>query len=291
MFNSTELTNEYNLLNDFLNSSLLDDPFYQTDPTPTAIPPADSTSLNAMASTSNLGNGWFGTTSAPPQNGVSMQHVPGTATPKTSGAAPSEKTKENYFMEAADPAGAAPPEERMNKLLHAKYKAGLLKPFNYVGGYARLNEWMSRNLHSSSKNRITQQFDKFRPTFRERIKPLNDIQLTQVEMWFERELMKYDRVFASMAIPACCWRRTGEIYRGNREMTDILGVQSVDDFREVGIPRFCILRSLTVVAIGKAGITQYPGRRVFGGVLGEVHCYCIRRGPEGHFDELSPEES
>jgi hypothetical protein len=31
-------------------------------------------------------------------------------------------------MTAADPAGTDPPEERMNKLLKAKYDAGLLKP-------------------------------------------------------------------------------------------------------------------------------------------------------------------
>jgi len=37
--------------------------------------------------------------------------------------------------------------------------------------------------------------------------------------------MEYDRVFASMAIPACCWRRTGEIFRGNREMAELVGVE------------------------------------------------------------------
>jgi len=45
-----------------------------------------------------------------------------------------------------------------------------------------------------------------------------------VEMWFERKLMEYDRVFASIAIPACCWRRTGEIFRGNREMAELIHV-------------------------------------------------------------------
>lgn len=36
--------------------------------------------------------------------------------------------------------------------------------------------------------------------------------------------MEYDRVFASMAIPACCWRRTGEIFRGNKEMAELIQV-------------------------------------------------------------------
>jgi hypothetical protein len=53
-----------------------------------------------------------------------------------------------------------------------------------------------------------------------------------VEMWFERSLMEYDRVFASMAIPACCWRRTGEIFRGNREMAELIHVP-IESFRDV----------------------------------------------------------
>lgn len=46
------------------------------------------------------------------------------------------KAQETYYMTAADPSGSDPPEEQMNKLLKAKYNAGLLKPFLYVKGYA-----------------------------------------------------------------------------------------------------------------------------------------------------------
>lgn len=127
-------------------------------------------------------------------------------------------------MTAADPSGSDPPEERMNKLLKAKYDAGLLKPFNYVKGYARLNQYMEKNMKQSSRQKILRQLDKFRPKFRERMQSLTDIELILVEMWFERSLMEYDRVFASMAIPACCWRRTGEIFRGNKEMAELIGV-------------------------------------------------------------------
>ncbi|TKA61780.1 hypothetical protein B0A55_11704, partial [Friedmanniomyces simplex] len=113
---------------------------------------------------------------------------------------------------------------RLHKLLKAKYDAGMLKPFNYVKGYARLQSYMSRHLHPSSQRRILEQLGRFRPKFREAMQGLSDVQLVLVEMWFERSLMEYDRVFASMAIPACCWRRTGEIFRGNREMADLLRV-------------------------------------------------------------------
>jgi hypothetical protein len=145
-----------------------------------------------------------------------------------------DKARETYYMTAADPAGTDPPEERMNKLLKAKYDAGLLKPFNYVKGYARLNQYMEKHMQQISRQKILRQLDKFRPKFRERMQSLTDIELILVEMWFERSLMEYDRVFASMAIPACCWRRTGEIFRGNNEMAQLIDVP-IEGLRDVSI--------------------------------------------------------
>ena len=37
-------------------------------------------------------------------------------------------------------------------------------------------------------------------------------------------LLDYDRVFSAMGVPACLWRRTGEIYKGNREFSELVGV-------------------------------------------------------------------
>jgi len=45
-----------------------------------------------------------------------------------------------------------------------------------------------------------------------------------IEEAFERMLLDYDRVFSAMGVPACLWRRTGEIYKGNREFTELVGV-------------------------------------------------------------------
>jgi len=53
-----------------------------------------------------------------------------------------------------------------------------------------------------------------------------------VEEFFERLLLDYDRVFTSMAIPACLWRRTGEIYRGNKEFAALINV-ALDELRDV----------------------------------------------------------
>ncbi|GFF94527.1 regulator of drug sensitivity 2 [Aspergillus udagawae] len=219
MFNAPEVTNEYNLLGDFLSSSLLDDGgIFPNDNLQGMY--SDPTLINSMA---NLDNTALlqqvqppqPTQSQPPQND-SVQGPSSTVV--------NDKARETYYMTAADPSGSDPPEERMNKLLKAKYDAGLLKPFNYVKGYARLNQYMEKNMKQSSRQKILRQLDKFRPKFRERMQSLTDIELILVEMWFERSLMEYDRVFASMAIPACCWRRTGEIFRGNKEMAELIGV-------------------------------------------------------------------
>lgn len=37
-------------------------------------------------------------------------------------------------------------------------------------------------------------------------------------------MLDYDRVFSAMGVPACLWRRTGEIYKGNREFSELVGV-------------------------------------------------------------------
>jgi hypothetical protein len=153
---------------------------------------------------------------------------------KTSTVIPIDKARERYLITAADPAGSDSPEERMNKLLKAKVDAGLLKPFNYVKGYARLNQYMEQNLQQTSRVRVLRQLDRFRPKFRERMMRLTDVDLVRIEMWFDKSLMEYDRVFASMAIPACCWRRTGEIYRGNKEMARLIHVP-MSKLRDVSI--------------------------------------------------------
>lgn len=45
-----------------------------------------------------------------------------------------------------------------------------------------------------------------------------------IEEAFERMLLDYDRVFSAMGVPACLWRRTGEIYKGNREFSELVGI-------------------------------------------------------------------
>lgn len=238
MFNNLEVSNEYNLLNDFLSTSLLDEgAFYAGDNGQGLY---SDPSLSNTISQFPKANGTFPSNFPTDQAAATAQVAVGNAITHPPSEVPLDKAREKYYMTAADPAGTATAEERMNRLLRAKYDAGLLKPFNYVKGYARLNQYMEKNMHVASRQRILRQLEKFRPRFRERMQKLTDIELVMVEMWFERKLMEYDRVFASMAIPACCWRRTGEIFRGNREMAELIHVplEQLRDVSDKMLPLF-----------------------------------------------------
>lgn len=232
MFNTSEVSNEYNLLNDFLNNSLMNDgAFYGGNDFHSLF--SDASLMNSMGSLNS--NSAFNPNGSRQQQLLPppAQNAAANTAQRSAGGVPIDKARERYLITAADPAGSDSPEERMNKLLKAKVDAGLLKPFNYVKGYARLNQYMEQNLQQISRVRVLRQLDRFRPKFRERMQSLTDVDLVRIEMWFDKSLMEYDRVFASMAIPACCWRRTGEIYRGNKEMARLIHVP-ISKLRDVG---------------------------------------------------------
>ena len=232
MFNAPEVTNEYNLLNDFLSTSLLDDgAMYSGQEVQTL--PEDSAAVPGVASTGSVSSAVLNLPQQQPAQFLGPPIIQAGSIRRPSSAAPTDKAQEAYYLTAADPSGSDAPDARINKLLQAKYDAGLLRPFNYVKGYAKLNHYMERHMQPISRQKILRQLDKFRPKFRERMQSLTDVELVLVEMWFERCLMEYDRVFASMAVPACCWRRTGEIFRGNKEMAQLVHVP-IERLRDVG---------------------------------------------------------
>jgi len=59
---------------------------------------------------------------------------------RSNGISPSDKT-ENFLLTAADQSDGSR-DERLTRVIKAKYEAGLLKPYNYVNGYARLSKYM-----------------------------------------------------------------------------------------------------------------------------------------------------
>ncbi|SGZ55949.1 CIC11C00000005241 [Sungouiella intermedia] len=143
----------------------------------------------------------------------------------------SDSARDKFFLTAADPTTEISPEERLKQVIKAKLEAGLLQPYNYAKGYARLQSYMDNYMNQSSRQRILKPLSIFRPAFRAIARTLKDVDLVLVEESFERMLLDYDRVFTSMAIPACLWRRTGEIYRGNKEFASLVGV-TTDDLKD-----------------------------------------------------------
>ncbi|KAG0225692.1 hypothetical protein BGW42_004131 [Actinomortierella wolfii] len=132
-------------------------------------------------------------------------------------------TTEKFFLTAANPSDGTN-EDRLTQVINAKFEAGFLKPYNYVNGYSRLQKYMDSNMSNISRQRILNVMGTFRPAFRSVAQSLTDIDLVLVEEAFERLLLDYDRVFSSMGIPACLWRRTGEIYKGNKEFAALVNV-------------------------------------------------------------------
>ena len=65
---------------------------------------------------------------------------------KTSGETPAivlpAATKTERFLLTAADQESGSRNERLNRVIRSKYEAGLLKPYNYVKGYARLSRWM-----------------------------------------------------------------------------------------------------------------------------------------------------
>lgn len=226
MFSNPEVSTEYNLMNEFLFNSIYDDALLAGDNlfpdsylSYTPQGPYLDQDMNLLTKSNNQFN--------PKTTGTSP-----IASRKSNTKPSLEKAKELYYLTAADPPKDGVPEERMKQVLKAKHDAGLLKPFNYINGYKRLQNYMEKNLSTSSKQRIQKSIHEFRPKFRERTQTLTDIDLVFVEEWFERSLMEYDRVFASMAVPACLWRRTGEIFRGNKEFAELIHVP-IEKMRDV----------------------------------------------------------
>lgn len=139
--------------------------------------------------------------------------------------------KEHFFLTAADPSTEMTPEDRLKLVINAKLEAGLLQPYNYAQGYSRLQNYMDKYMNQSSKQRILKPLSTIRPAFRAIARSLKDVDLVLVEEGFERMLLSYDRVFTSMSMPACLWRRTGEIYRANKEFASLVDC-SVDELRD-----------------------------------------------------------
>ncbi|KAI0305297.1 hypothetical protein B0F90DRAFT_1184574 [Multifurca ochricompacta] len=104
-------------------------------------------------------------------------------------------------------------------------------------------------------------------------------------------MLDYDRVFSCMGIPACLWRRTGEIYKGNREFAELVGVEGFM-LREGRLCIYELMAEESAVNYWESTATQgsgaaAPGRSVLGTTPSEdgfINCcfsFTIRRDTWG----------
>jgi hypothetical protein len=114
--------------------------------------------------------------------------------------------------------------DQLNQVLLTKYENGLIKPHNYFDGYMRLKAYIEDNLSNNGKERIQQAFSAIGANFKTLAQYATDVDLVFVEESFERLLLEYDRIFSSLGIPACLWRRTGDIYKSNKEFASLVGI-------------------------------------------------------------------
>ncbi|KAI0786968.1 hypothetical protein C8Q75DRAFT_720391 [Abortiporus biennis] len=226
LYQPETLGNEFSVLSDFLES--LDEGSFFSQAAVSA--PLMNTSPYANPVTLGVDNNSY-MTAAPTSTTTNTEPIPPPPEKPSDEPAPivlpAPSKTERFFLTAADQT-AGSRNERLNMVIRSKYEAGLLKPYNYVKGYARLSRWMDKNVSQESKQKILQPLSVLRPKFRSiaQSESLTDIDLVFIEEAFERLLLDYDRVFSAMAIPACLWRRTGEIYKANREFAELVGVDN-----------------------------------------------------------------
>ncbi|KAG8897704.1 hypothetical protein FRC01_011208, partial [Tulasnella sp. 417] len=114
---------------------------------------------------------------------------------------PSTKT-ERFLITAADQEDGTR-EERLKAVIRAKYEAALLKPYNYVKGYARLSRWMERNVSPESRQAILQPISVLRPKFRSIAQSLKDIgRLCIYELMSENSAVNYWEKYGHVAFDA-----------------------------------------------------------------------------------------
>ncbi|TFK52896.1 hypothetical protein OE88DRAFT_1656557 [Heliocybe sulcata] len=221
------LGNEFSVLTDFLES--LDERSFFNPPTsiaPSLVSVPSFPAPNTVAP-ATMGNNFLPKAEETPEQSTSATQANPANEPPAGDTMPptlaaSNKTERFLYTAADQESGTR--DERLRRVIRAKYEAGLLKPYNYVKGYARLSRWIDRNVSQESKQLILQPLSVLRPKFRAIAQSLKDMDLVFIEEAFERLLLDYDRVFSVMGVPACLWRRTGEIYKGNREFAELVGV-------------------------------------------------------------------
>jgi hypothetical protein len=159
---------------------------------PFASIPAASTSISRAEAPTGSTSALADTAAAPQEAHLNLK--------------PADKN-DRYLLAAADQRDGSR-DVRLARVIHAKFEAGLLKPYDYVSGYKRLNRWMESHVRrfpmlrcdstsnlpqmsTVSRQRTLKTLSEFRPAFRAIASSLSDLDLVFIEEAFERLLLDY----------------------------------------------------------------------------------------------------
>ncbi|PVU91898.1 hypothetical protein BB560_006097 [Smittium megazygosporum] len=134
------------------------------------------------------------------------------------------RNKYQAYSEAVLEFNSSTFNDNLEQLLMYKFEAGLLKPHSYVGGYMRMHKFIEKRMSTENVTKLVGIMRIYRPAFQVIIRSLSDIDMLASEITFERQLSDYDYVFSSFSVPACLWRRSGEIYKANKQFADLVGI-------------------------------------------------------------------
>ncbi|EGG10420.1 uncharacterized protein MELLADRAFT_102976 [Melampsora larici-populina 98AG31] len=95
--------------------------------------------------------------------------------------------------------------------------------FDYQQGHHKLLDWIHRIPSADTKSKLLRTIGDFQPHLLAITSSLSTSDQIESEICFYRLLQEYTPIFSTLPIPACVWRRTGEIVKTNQQFCQLIG--------------------------------------------------------------------
>lgn len=100
-----------------------------------------------------------------------------------------------------------------------------VEPFNYTFSYSRLRSFANELGNAEFQRRVSTATERFKPILHGCLSTYTDEQIVQSEVQFLTYVRNWQAFCETIPVPACVWRRTGEIYAANRRFVHMLDLQ------------------------------------------------------------------
>ncbi|KAH9810455.1 hypothetical protein DFH28DRAFT_1085695 [Melampsora americana] len=95
--------------------------------------------------------------------------------------------------------------------------------FDYQQGHYKLLDWIHHIPSADTKSGLLRTIGDFQPRLLAITSSLSTSDKIESELCFYRLLQEYTPIFSTLPIPACVWRRTGEIVKTNQQFCQLIG--------------------------------------------------------------------